>query len=102
MNNLNSVILEGKFKSITISEGQVDFIVATTRMIKVPKGDDMEVTTEVPCRAVGSLAESIKKFAEPGLGVRVVGLLQGPLNGSVFILCEHTEYKLGKKTKKTV
>jgi len=97
-NDLNSTVLEGAIKTITLAEGQVDFVLSVRKFMKVDN-DLVEVTSEVPCRAVGSLAESFKKLGDIGQGVRLVGNLQGPLNGSVFVFCECIEYKLSKKAK---
>ena len=93
MNCLNSVILEGVFKSITTSENQVEFVVSSTRCEPAANGEKVEVITEVPCLALHSVMESVKKNGRPGRGVRVVGHLAGPLNGSVLLVCEHIEYR---------
>ena len=97
-NDLNNTLLEGTVKTITLAEGHVDFVLSVVKFMKVDN-DIVEVTSEVPCRVVGSLAESFKKVGDIGKGVRVVGNLQGPLNGSVYVFCEHIEYKLSKKTR---
>ena len=98
-NDLNNTLLEGTVKTVTLAEGQVDFVLSVRKFIKTDN-EMVEVISEIPCRAVGSLAESFKKVGDIGQGVRVVGNLQGPLNGSVFVFCEHIEYKLSNKTKK--
>ena len=98
-NDLNNTLLEGTVKTITLTEGHVDFVMSVRRSMKVDN-EIIEVISEVPCRAVGSIAEHFKKVCDIGQGVRVVGNLQGPLNGSVFVFCEHIEYKLSKKTGK--
>ena len=98
-NDLNNTLLEGTVNTITLAEGQVDFVVSVRRFMKIDN-EIIEVISEVPCRAVGNIAEHFKKICDIGQGVRVVGYLQGPLNGSVFVFCEHIEYKLNNETKK--
>ena len=98
-NDLNSTLLEGTVKTITVSGNQVDFVLSVRKFVKIDN-EMVEVISEIPCRAMGSLAESFKKFSDIGQGVQVVGNLRGPLNGSVFVFCEHIEYKFGNKTKK--
>lgn len=97
--DLNNTLLEGTVKTITMAEGQVDFVLSVSKFVKTDN-ETVEIISEVPCRAVGRLAESFKKLGDIGQGVRVVGNIQGPLNGSVFVFCEHLEYKFGKKTRK--
>lgn len=97
-NDLNNTLLEGTVKTITLAEGQVDFVLSVRKFMKVDN-DTVEVISEVPCRVVESLAESFKKVGDIGRGVRVVGNLQGPLNGSVYVFCEHIEYRLSKETR---
>lgn len=101
MNMLNSVILEGNIKSYTKNDGFIDFVVASSRFSMNENNERIEVVAEVPCRVFGNMIEPFEKFTEIGQGVRVVGHLAGS-DDKIILICEHLEWKLGKKTKKTV
>ena len=101
MNMLNSVILEGNIKSYTKNDGFIDFVAASSRYSVNENNERIEVITEVPCRVYGELQKPVERLAEIGRGVRVVGRLAGS-DGSIVLVCEYIEWKLSKKTKKTV
>ena len=96
MNMLNSVIVEGEVisRKETQLEGvsRFEFTVATYRTTLDMNGNKIEVVTEIPCAAYGCLAESIKKHATLGRGIRVVGRLSGS-DGKLSLTVEHAEYK---------
>lgn len=101
MNMLNSVILEGNIKSYTKNIEFCDFIVASSRYSMNENNERIEVITEVPCRVFGEKIKVCERFMKIGQGVRVVGRLSGS-DGKIILICEHLEWKLSKKTKKTV
>lgn len=101
MNILNSVILEGNIKSYTKNDGFIDFIVASSRYSMNENNERIETVAEVPCRVFGEMVGLFERVAEIGQGVRIVGRLSGS-DGSIVLICEHLEWKLSKKTKKTV
>jgi single-stranded DNA-binding protein len=96
MNNLNSVILEGNIisRKETQLEGvsKFEFTIASYRTTKDVNGKQIEVITEVPCVAYGSIADSVKKRSTLGRGIRVVGRLSGS-EGQLSLTVEHAEYK---------
>ncbi len=101
MNMLNSVILEGNIKSYTKNDGFIDFVVASSRYSMNENNERIETITEVTCKVFGEMRKTVERFVEIGRGVRVVGRLAGS-DGTICLVCEHIEWKLCNKTKKTV
>lgn len=99
MNMLNSVILEGNIKGYTKNSEFIDFVVASSRYSMNENNERIETITEVICRVFGEMRGPVERFVEIGRAVRVVGHLAGS-DGSIVLICEHIEYKFGKKTKK--
>lgn len=84
MNNLNSVLIEGKIISEPeYSENKVTIKVASTRYTKT---GEPEVTTV-------EILISPKITISNGRDVRVVGRLANNSTGSLFIVCEHIEIR---------
>ena len=101
MNMLNNVIFEGNIKSYTKNAGFIDFVVASSRYSMNENNERIETITEVVCRVFGAMQNTCERVAEVGQGLRVVGHLAGS-DGSIVLVCEHIEWKLNRKTKKTV
>lgn len=97
MNMLNSVILEGNIKGYTKNSEFIDLVVASSRYSKNENNERIETITEVNCRVSGAMRGTAERFAEIGRRVRIVGHLAGT-DGHIVLVCEHIEYKLGKKT----
>jgi len=112
MNNLNSILVEGKLKEqavVKIVDKYVEarFTVVSRRYYReIPsdqKPDEEEELDEksenvkleknyVPVLVEGGLAERCGKLGIKGKGVRVVGRLQYPENGTAIIVAEHVEF----------
>ena len=101
MNNLNSIILEGK----TIKDSsygfidndkitECDFILKCKRQ-EYNAGKKVEAIYNIPCRAFGNVAANVDKILNKNdvQGLRVVGLLK-EADGKLWVTCEHIEYKL--------
>lgn len=99
MNMLNSVILEGNIKGYTKNSEFIDFIVASSRYSLNENNERIETVTEVSCRVFGEMRGPAERFVEIGRGVRVVGRLAGS-DGHIVLVCEHIEWKFGKRTRK--
>ena len=106
MNDLNSIILEGK----TIKDSfygfidndkitECDFILKCKRM-EYNAGEKVEAIYNIPCRAFGNLAVNVDKMLNKKdvQDLRVVGLLK-EADGKLWVTCEHIEYKFSKIKK---
>ncbi len=106
MNNLNSILLEGKLdadpelKNAPNGHPICTFTVACSRYYK--KGDDMEEEISYfDVRVYDRLAEVCKEYLSKGRGVRVVGRLAqehlqlegGRQQTVTFIAAEHVEFR---------
>ena len=81
MNNLNSILIEGKVSGISITEGRISFDVSVSHK---------DGTFEVPVFATNALAEGLSKSMVPNFKVRVVGRLC-KVDGLTTIHAEHVE-----------
>jgi single-strand DNA-binding protein len=109
MNNLNSILLEGKLDAdpelAYAPSGQptCSFTVVCNRYYK--KGEDLEEeTSHFDVRVQNRLAEVCHEYLKKGRGVRVVGRLAqetvkfGNLDQTrVFIAAEHVEFRPATK-----
>jgi single-strand DNA-binding protein len=97
MNNLNSVLLEGKIEKepvlLAAPEGKslCTFTIASERYHGQPEKIETEVSS-FDVEAYGHLAEVCGEYLKTGLGVRIVGRLKQE-DGGVFIVAEHVEFK---------
>ena len=82
MNNLNSILVEGKVSGISITEGRISFDVSVYH-----KADG---TFLFPVFATGKLAEGLSRNLVPNFIVRVVGMLR-KVEGITTIYAEHVE-----------
>lgn len=102
MNNLNSVLLEGKIEKgpslLTAPEGKslCTFTISSARFYK--QGEDRKIETSLfDVEAHGRLAEVCGEYLKAGREVRVVGRLREE-DSRVFINAEHVEFKPAKKS----
>ena len=97
MNDLNSIIFEGKASQIkSMSEMGITFTIFSVTSKRFIKVDDetMPIPEETTARVRtgGRLAESCAKMLHDGKGVRVVGRLA--MHGDrIVIVAEHVEFK---------
>jgi len=88
MNNLNSILVEGKLPSDPqASEGRTLFYVLSVRYDKAQFYE-----TLVPVKTTGRLAEVCADYLKAGRGVRVVGRLAQD-NTELYVHAEHVEFK---------
>ena len=87
MNNLNSLILEGKIVSLKENENFVTVTIETTRQ---NKGAEVAENFSVFC--YGALMEVMKHNFQEKLGFRLVGRLSR-VDGEVGVIAEHIEFK---------
>lgn len=92
MNNLNSIIFEGKVS------GKPDFIgnkaiffVESSRVYKNAEGEEITEKTLVQCKLIFNLPSQVAMLKD-GRGVRLVGRLSN-YGDKVIITVEHLEYK---------
>lgn len=93
MNNLNSIILEGKvnkFSVLNLDSKEAVTTLAVSRTVKTVQVTEFDVTT------FGLLTEKLQKIGKNGglvrRGIRVVGRLIKNERG-VSVLAEHIEFK---------
>ena len=107
MNNLNSLILEGK-----IAKDFVQYVpnglrveIATSRMEKGADGELKEIISSFDVEIYGQMATTFESKLIEGRGIRVVGRLsqkkwkdeEGKEYSRVFVIAEHIELKPIKK-----
>lgn len=92
MNNLNSIIFEGKVS------GKPDFIgnkaiffVESSRFYKNAEGEEITEKTLIQCKLTFNYPSHVSKLKD-GRGVRLVGRLSN-YGDKVIIIVEHLEYK---------
>ena len=94
MNDLNSVLLEGKVTAdpAPIPNG-CTFSILASRLVKTDDGQKT-TTSLFPIEVTGRLAEVCQEYLKAGRGVRIVGrLCQDPEDALLFIQAEHVEFK---------
>jgi single-stranded DNA-binding protein len=100
---LNSLILEGWVADepsiVLVGNRQVlRFTVKTERLAVTEEGERVKEESHFPCEAYGVFTEEkFKKWFTDGQGIRLVGRLKQTVDSNVCIVCEHIEWKLGKK-----
>ncbi len=110
MNQLNSLIIEGKVVSNDYFESNgvpmASTKLAVSRWFKNAEGEMVEEVSNFEVRSYGTLAETTKKCAKEGFGMRVVGRLkeehwtyEGEDCSKVVIISEHNEYKKNKEVQ---
>lgn len=91
MNDLNSVIVEGKVttvaENINLIKCSIDFTINNNKT-----SDGKSVTTEIFARVEGEFATNCKSKLEVGKSVRLVGKIANE-GGRMFILCEYIDFK---------
>jgi len=108
MNNLNSILLEGRLvadpelKTTPKGTPVATFTVASDRYFKKESNPGWEQETSfISAEAWGKLSESVQRLGKKGRGVRVVGRLKqerwtgsdGKNHEKVFIVAEHVEFR---------
>lgn len=94
MNDINSIIIEGKVKSFTTKDDCIynDMVIITSRTDKDRTGNIVVTETKVPVKVRKTLSLSMGSVK----GVRIVGRLAkaGSSNrSSLCIIAEHVEIK---------
>lgn len=108
MNDMNSILIEGKVVSNDYLESNgvpmASTKLAVSRWFKNAEGERVEEVSNFEVRSYGNLAETANKYAKEGCGMRVVGRLreehwtyEGEDFSKVVIISEHNEYKKAKK-----
>lgn len=104
MNSLNSIILEGTVTEKPVRENRenvvaLKFPVNVKRYYKNTDNENVEESYRFNVETYNQLADFTEpKLKEPGRGIRVVGRLK-EVNGNVFVVAEHIEFKpMIKKT----
>ena len=98
MNNINSLILEGKLSNeVKVFETQNGLKVArakvaSSRFYKNEEGNQKEEITTVEFECYGRTADFVERKAENNISVRVVGRLKQE-GEKVFIIAEHIEFR---------
>ena len=99
MNNLNSIILEGKvnkFSVLNLDSKEAVTTLAVSRTVKNSEGNDTVQVTEFDVTTFGLLTEKLQQIAGNGglvrRGIRVVGRLIKNERG-VSVLAEYIEFK---------
>lgn len=101
MNNLNSVIIEGKILSFEIGNVGALLTIGDERSYTKSDGSQEKEVTEIETVCYGNLARSVEKWAEVGRGIRIVGRLKsercvdstGKKYSRLVVVAEHIEYK---------
>lgn len=88
MNNLNSILIEGKVKEIHDDVSGIRILLSSYRFEK-RENECLEITLDVPVLAFGKLGELCVDSLEPGRVIRVVGRLAP----GIVIVAEHIEFK---------
>ena len=92
MNNLNSIIFEGKVSGKPdFIENKAIFFVENSRIYKNAEGEEITEKTIVQCKLTFNLPSHVAKL-KAGRSVRLVGRLSN-YGDKVIITVEHLEYK---------
>ena len=106
MNNLNSLILEGKIaKDFEFVPNGLKIAIASSRFEKGADGELKENISTFDVEIYGQMATAFGTKLVPGRGIRVVGRLsqkkwkdeEGKEYSRVFVIAEHIELKPIKK-----
>ncbi len=95
MNTLNSILIEGVVteRDAIVMSGVVCMTIESTRFHKLDNRLEKE-TMSTSIRIYGKLARTCVDHLSIGHGVRIVGrLAQDALNGKMYIVAEHVEFK---------
>lgn len=101
MNNINSLIIEGKIEEIQKGETKTVCKISTERFFKNSSGYTVKETSIFECLFYGNLAELVNKKCDVGRCVRIVGRLRqdifinemGKKESQTVIISEHLEIK---------
>lgn len=92
MNNLNSIIFEGKVSGKPdFMENKAIFFVESSRSYKNAEGKEITEKILIQCKMTFNLPSHVSKLKD-GRGVRLVGKLSN-YGDKVIIVVEHLEYK---------
>ena len=97
MNDLNSIILEGKVveKPMFDDTGKLVsalFPISVRRTFKTSNDETLEESYKFDIETYGELAKACNKYCNLNRGVRVVGRL-AEREGKVSVVAEHIEFK---------
>lgn len=115
MNNLNSLIIEGRIATVGELKEPLNgfkiftYSIAVNRWYETSNGEKKEETSFFDCESYGKFAEIANEKAKKGIEVRIVGRLKqnqwkdqdGKSHSRVFVVVEHQEFKLKKTELKT-
>ena len=101
MNNLNSLIIEGKIEEIQKRDTETVCKIATERFYKNSSGYTIKETSIFECLFYGNLADFVNKNCDVGKGVKIAGRLKqesfinemGKKESQTVIIPEHLEIK---------
>lgn len=92
MNNLNSIVFEGKITGKPdFIENKAIFFVESSRFYKNAEGEEITEKTLIQCKLTFNYPSHVSKLKD-GRGVRLVGRLSN-YGDKVIIIVEHLEYK---------
>jgi single-stranded DNA-binding protein len=93
MNNLNSILLEGKaIDQPSVIQNLFEMVVVSTRVHKTDDGY-REEDTNISVTARGKFAESCHEQYQNGRGLRVIGRIAQSKDGKIYIEAEHIEWR---------
>lgn len=103
MNNLNSVLLEGKITGAPVNTHDDDGTSRTVFHVESTRTERLDpaptpATTSVFIVTHKHLADVCFEYLRPGRGVRIVGRLAQAQDASLYLEAEYVEFKSERRT----
>lgn len=92
MNQLNNLIIEGKFVNGKREENVFNFNIKYNRFYKDENGDKQNETSFFDVECYGKLADLCERHFEKGRIIRIVGRLK-QIESKIVIIAEYVELK---------